>query len=65
VPELLRSRVLSVRAFDGEGMLIGADLCEGTALEPMIERLLADPAAACLHLHYAKPGCFAARVDRA
>jgi hypothetical protein len=64
VPELLRSRVLSVRAFDADGMLIDADLCEGAAVEATIARLLGDPAAACLHLHYAKPGCFAALVER-
>jgi hypothetical protein len=65
VPEQLRSRVLSVRAFDEAGMLLDADVCEGTALEPVIDRLLSDPAAAYLHLHNAKPGCYAARVDRA
>jgi hypothetical protein len=54
-----------VRAFDADGMLINADLADGTAIEAAIERLFADPRAACLHLHYAKPGCFAARVERA
>ena len=31
----------------------------------VIGRLLADPGAAYLHLHYAAPGCYAARVERA
>jgi hypothetical protein len=64
VPELLRSRTLSVRAFDAEGLLIDADLAEGALVEAAIERMLAVPDAAYLHLHYARPGCFAARVDR-
>src|SRR5476649_2663358 len=29
VPELLRSRMLSLRAFDAEGMIVAADLCDG------------------------------------
>jgi hypothetical protein len=64
VPEVLRRRVLSVRAFDAAGWLRDADLADGTAVESVIERLLADPEVAYLHLHYAKPGCYAARVER-
>jgi len=65
VPEAMRGRVISLRAFDAEGMLIDADLADGTVLEPLIARMLADPRAAYLHAHYAKPGCYAARIDRA
>ena len=65
VPELLRSRVLSLRAFDQKGMMIGADLADGHSVEPVIEQLLSDDRAAYLHIHFAKPGCYAARVDRA
>jgi hypothetical protein len=64
VPEQLAIRLLSVRAFDGAGMMTDADVVEGSALEPLIERLLSDPAVAYLHVHNAKRGCFAARVDR-
>ena len=65
VPEQLRLRVLSVRAFDRAGMLVDADIVDGHALEPVIARLLGDPRADYLHVHYAKPGCYAARIDRA
>jgi hypothetical protein len=65
VPELLRSRILSLRAFDQTGMMVEADLAEGTALEAAIESMLQKPAASYIHLHFAKPGCYAARVDRA
>ena len=66
VPALLRHRLLSVRAFDADGMLTDADVVEGAALEAAIERLLlAAPNAAYLHLHNARPGCYMARVDRA
>jgi hypothetical protein len=46
-------------------MMIGFELVEGEKLESAIERLLADPRAAYLHVHFAAPGCYAARVDRA
>jgi hypothetical protein len=65
IPEVLRRRLLSVRAFDASHMMLDADVTEGATLEPLIARMLTDPAVAYLHLHNAKPGCYAARVDRA
>jgi hypothetical protein len=65
VPDQLRRRILSLRAFDADGMLLGADLADGPALEAAAERLLALPGAAYLHAHFAKPGCYAARIERA
>ncbi len=65
VPDAMRRRLLSVRAFDAAGMMIAADVTEGAALEDLIARMFADPAAAYLHAHYARQGCFAARIDRA
>ena len=34
-------------------------------IEDVIDRLFADPHVAYLHAHYAKRGCYAARIDRA
>lgn len=65
VPEVLRRRLLSVRAFDAVGMMVDADVVEGPALETLIQRLFARPEAAYLHVHNARPGCYAARADRA
>jgi hypothetical protein len=64
VPSMLRSRLLSLRAFDDAGMLLDADVVEGQAVEGVIERLLGVPGAAYLHLHFARTGCYAARADR-
>ena len=64
VPEQLACRLLSVRGFDESGMMIDAEVIQGTELEPLIERFFADPACAYLHVHNARRGCFAARVDR-
>ena len=65
IPESLRIRLLSLRAFDRAGMLRDADVVQGSDLAAAIERMLAQPEVEYLHLHNAKPGCFAARVDRA
>jgi uncharacterized protein DUF1203 len=65
VPEQLRRRLLSVRAFDRAGMLVNADVVDGKALEGAIDNLFADPRASYLHVHFAKPGCYAAKVVRA
>lgn len=65
LPPALRRRLLSLRAFDAQGMLRDADVTPGAEAKPIIERLLADPGVAYLHAHYAKPGCYAARIDRA
>ena len=65
VPEQLRKRMLAVRAFDGKAMMTGWELIDGVKFEEAIERLLVDPRAAYLHVHFAAPGCYAARVERA
>ena len=64
IPEQLRKRMLAVRSFDSDGMMVGWELVDGTELEHSIERLLADPRATYLHVHFAAPGCYAARVER-
>ena len=64
IPEQLRKRLLSVRAFDQSGMIVDADVIEGRLLEEMISRFFANDAVAYIHLHFARPGCYAARVDR-
>ena len=65
IPEVLRTRLLSVRAFDEAGMLLEADVVQGAELAPVIDRMFARKDVAYLHAHNAKPGCFAARIDRA
>jgi hypothetical protein len=64
VPEVLAIRLLSLRAFDSTGMMRDADVIPGKDVVPVIERMLSDPNVAYLHAHNAKPGCFAARIDR-
>lgn len=64
LPEVIRIRPISLRAFNEAGEMIDADLANGADLVPLIDRFFASPAVAYLHAHYAKRGCFAARIDR-
>lgn len=65
VPKVLRPRMLSLRAFGDDGLMVDADLIDGRLLEGLIERFLSNPEVTYLDVHYAKRGCFACRIDRA
>lgn len=65
IPEVLRLRAISLRAFDETGEMIDADLVDGREIEPLIERFLANSEVSYLHAHYAKRGCYAGRIERA
>ena len=64
VPQALRDRLLSLRAFDAHHDMIDADVVEGRGLEGLVERFLSNPAVDYLHAHYARRGCYAARISR-
>ena len=64
IPEQQRIRLLSVRAYDKDGWMQGAEVAEGIALENLIDRFFANQEVAFLHVHNARRGCYACRVDR-
>lgn len=63
-PAFVSRQFLSLRAFDDAGMMVDAELAPTAELDRVIPQLLANPATAYLHAHYASAGCFAARIDR-
>jgi hypothetical protein len=65
VPPYLGTRLLSVRAYDSADMIVDASVREGTETADEIRRFFGNAAVAYIHLHFAKRGCFACRVDRA
>jgi len=65
VPEVLSTRLISVRAFDENHYMVNADVVDGMGLQEVIPAMLRDPGVVYLHLHNAKQGCFAAAVTRA
>jgi len=65
VPDLLAHRLLSVRAYDVDGMMTGADVVEGHALDARLRLWLDNPVVAQVQLHTARRGCYLARAVRA
>jgi hypothetical protein len=64
VPESVRRRQISLRAYDADDMIVDAEVCDGPSVAGAIERLLGDPLVRYLHLHNAKRGCYSCRVRR-
>ena len=65
VSEQVSGRVLSVRAYDEDAMMTASTVFKGERFRERAEELLAGADVAFLHVHFAGPGCFAFRVDRA
>lgn len=65
IPAVMRSRMLSLRAFDDEGMIVEADVVEGAQAEGLVEKFLGKPEVSYIQAHYARFGCYAARIERA
>lgn len=64
VPDQQRRRLLSVRAYDRLDSMVDADVVQGVELEALIDRMLADANVSYLHVHNARRGCYACRVER-
>jgi hypothetical protein len=62
---ILKDRLLSLRAYDREALIVDAEVAEGDAVLHVIGRFLADPQVAHVDAHFARRGCFAARIERA
>ncbi|HCB76569.1 DUF1203 domain-containing protein [Sphingomonas yantingensis] len=65
IPAVIARRPISLRAFDAAGEMLDGELCDGGALIPLIDAWLARPEVDYLHAHYARRGCYAARIERA
>jgi hypothetical protein len=65
IPEVLAVRPLSLRAFDTDHLMVDADVVDGSEAETLIERFFKNPAVEYIQAHYAKRGCYAARIERA
>jgi hypothetical protein len=65
IPEVLRLRPISIRAFNSSHWMVDGEVCDGRDLDGVIQKLLADSEVAYLHAHFARRGCYAARIERA
>ena len=66
VPEIVRNRLISLRAYDADDMCICelGEVCEGTTAERLLDRALDDSRTDYVNIHTARPGCFLCRVER-
>ena len=64
VSDYVRRRLISVRAYDAEDMMIGADVCDGPSVAAEIEHQFSNEQVRYIHLHNAKRGCFSCLVKR-
>lgn len=65
IPTEMRGRLFSARAYDERGMMIDADVIEGREIEKLIGQVFENENVSYIHLHHARRGCYACRVDRA
>ena len=65
LPDQLTRRLLSVRAFDADALMLQGLVTPGAELARVAADLLADERVDFLHVHTAGAGCFAVRIDRA
>ena len=65
IPPALNRRILSLRAFDRDGMMVDAALCQPGEADPIVRRMLGNEAVDHVDAHTATRGCFMARAERA
>ncbi|ALS98253.1 DUF1203 domain-containing protein [Lacimicrobium alkaliphilum] len=64
VPPMIARKILSLRAFDGDQMMLDGRVCQGTEADVIIRELLALPGCAYVHIHSATRGCYLAAAHR-
>ena len=64
VPQVMRIRLLSLRAYDASGMMLDAEVVDGREIENIIASFFGNPQVAYIHAHNAKRGCYSGRIDR-
>ena len=64
VPDVLSTRLLSIRGFDKTHNMRVADVVDGIKLGAALNDMFQSDTVAYIHIHNAKQGCFAAQATR-
>lgn len=64
VPPVFKARILSMRGFDKDGMMVDAILTQPGEADAGIRKLFDNPAIETIHAHNATRGCFSAKIER-
>ena len=63
-PPVFESRMLSLRGFDTDGMMVDALVAQPGEADAGIRKLFDNPAITSIHAHNAARGCFSAKIER-
>ena len=64
IPPVFEARMLSLRGFDANGMMIDALVVQPGGAEEGIRKLFGNPNIESVHAHNAARGCFSAKIER-
>lgn len=64
IPPMMFDRLLSLRAFDHDGMMIDAAVATGGEIKEFVAKTLAQNQTAHIDTHTATRGCFIGRIER-
>jgi hypothetical protein len=64
VPDYVRARLISVRAYDSQHLMSDALVCAGSDAAAAIQKMFGRDDVAYIHLHNANRGCFSCAVNR-
>lgn len=65
IPPVMSSRILSLRGFNADGMILDAEIATGAEVETAVKRLLANVDVVHVDAHNAARGCYSGRIIRA
>jgi hypothetical protein len=65
IPPMLPHRLLSVRAYSAEGMMLESNVTEGRTITETLRKCFQNPSVDYVHIHNAKAGCYNCLVRRA
>jgi len=64
IPKMLRHRLLSIRGYSSETLMVEAETIPGEELEIVLVKQFQNDAVQYIHIHNAGPGCFNCEVNR-
>ncbi len=64
IPPVFETRMLSLRGFDADGMMVDALIAQPGEADAGIRKLFDDPSIKTIHAHNAARGCFSAKIER-
>lgn len=65
IPDMLNHRLLSVRSYNVDGLMVAADTTRGSDLRNILNQQFEIEVVKYIHIHNASPGCFNCTVKRA